>query len=115
MKLSKEEAIKFLLRYDNEYYTPAARQAHRMGAEALAADTVLLPCKIGDVVWGIKKYNHNGRRVKQGIVQQMYFGDEMQLCISVKNVCRGIWGKNIFATKEEAEAALAKMDGDGNA
>lgn len=35
MKLSNDEAIKILSRYDNEYYTPATRQAHRMGAEAL--------------------------------------------------------------------------------
>lgn len=36
MKLSKDKAIKILSRYDNEHYTPATRQAHRMGAEALA-------------------------------------------------------------------------------
>lgn len=35
MKLSKDKAIKILSRYDNEHYTPATRQAHRMGAEAL--------------------------------------------------------------------------------
>lgn len=35
MSLSKEEAIKILSRYDNPYYTPATRQAHRMGVEAL--------------------------------------------------------------------------------
>lgn len=35
MKISKDEAIKILSRYDNEYYTPATRQAHRMGMEAL--------------------------------------------------------------------------------
>lgn len=35
MRLSKDEAIKILSRYDNEYYTQATRQAHRMGAEAL--------------------------------------------------------------------------------
>ena len=39
MRLSKDEAIKVLSRYDNEYYTPATRQAHRMGAEALAKDS----------------------------------------------------------------------------
>lgn len=35
MKISKEEAIKILSRYDTEYYTPATREAHRMGIEAL--------------------------------------------------------------------------------
>lgn len=76
-------------------------------------DAVEVPCKIGDSVWGIKIYNH-GREAKKGVVHNMYFGEDMRLCICVKNVCRGEWGKNVFATKEEAEAALAKMDGDGN-
>lgn len=44
MTLSKAKAIKILSKYDNEYYTPATRQAHRMGAEALAKDAV-------EVVW----------------------------------------------------------------
>ena len=43
MTLSKEEAIKILSRYDNEHYTPATRQAHRMGAEVLARDVVEMP------------------------------------------------------------------------
>lgn len=73
-------------------------------------DAVEVPCKMGDVVWGIKKYNH-GQAAKQGVVNQMFFGDDMRLCICVKNVCRGEWGNNVFATEEEA---IAKMDGDGN-
>lgn len=35
MSITNENAIKILTRYDNEYYTPATREAHRMGAEAL--------------------------------------------------------------------------------
>ena len=81
-------------------------------AEAPTVDAVEVPCKIGDLVWGIKKFNHETERVKQGIVHMMFFGEDMRLCICVKGVCRGEWGKNVFATKEEA---LAKMDGDGNA
>ena len=76
-------------------------------------DAVVLPCKMGDIVWGIQKHIR-GQQAKQGVVNQMYFGDDMRLCICVKNVCRGEWGKKVFTTKEEAEAALAKMDGDGN-
>ncbi len=72
---------------------------------------VKLPCKIGDLVWGIKRWNY-GQKAIQGVVNQMYFGEDMRLCICVKNVCRGEWGKKVFATKEEAEAALAKMDGE---
>lgn len=76
--------------------------------EAPTVDAMsLLPCKIGDTVWGIKKYNH-GREAKQGVVHQMFFGDDMRLCICVKNVCRGEWGQNVFATKEEAEEVISK-------
>jgi hypothetical protein len=68
--------------------------------------TVELPCKMGDHVWGIHKINYHGYVVQQGVVNQMYFGDDMRLCICIKNVCRGEWGKTVFATKEEAERAI---------
>lgn len=77
-------------------------------AEAPTVDAIELPCKIGDMVWGIKKFNYETKQVKQGIVHMMFFGEDMRLCICVKGVCRGEWGKNVFATREEA---LAKMDG----
>lgn len=68
----------------------------------------VLPCKLGDTVWGIKRC-HLGNVVKQGEVYQMYFGEDMRLCICVKNVCRGEWGVNVFGTKKEAEEAVGKM------
>lgn len=74
-------------------------------SEAPIIPGVHLPCKIGDEVWGLKIYR-NRRIATKGKVHQMYFGDDMRLCICVKNVCRGEWGVNVFATKEEAEAAL---------
>ena len=83
---------------------------------APTVDAVEIPCRIGDIVWGIRKYNR-GRKVKQGIVTQMYFCEDMKLCICVTGACRGEWGKTIFATKEEADAMLAKMEegeSDGN-
>ena len=69
------------------------------------AKATSLPCKIGDEVWGLKIYR-DVRIPKKGVVHQMYFGEDMTLCICVKNVCRGQWGRNIFATREEAEAAI---------
>ena len=45
MKLSKDKAIKILSKYDNEFYTPATRQAHRMGVEALAKAVEVVRCK----------------------------------------------------------------------
>ena len=35
VKLSVEEAVKVLNRYDNEHYTPKTREAHRMAIAAL--------------------------------------------------------------------------------
>lgn len=79
--------------------------AYKNGYEKGKQDALGVPCKMGDLVWGIRKH-HSGPRVKQGVVSQMYFGEDMRLCISVKNVCCGEWGKNVFATKEEAIAKV---------
>ena len=63
-----------------------------------------LPCKIGDTVYGIRRYK--GRIVKSGTVSEMFYNQYGELIIAIKNVCRGCWGKQIFATLEEAETAL---------
>lgn len=66
-----------------------------------------LPCKIGDTVYGIRRYQ--GRIVKSGTVSEMFYNQYGELIIAIKNVCRGCWGKQIFATREEAEAALKEV------
>ena len=63
-----------------------------------------LPCKIGDTVYGIRRYQD--RIVKYETVSEMFYNQNMELIIAIKNVCRGCWGKQIFGTREEAEAAL---------
>lgn len=70
---------------------------------------VELPCKIGDTVWAIR-YFHSRLTPQKGIVSEMYFTRDMKLHITVKYVGRGIWGKKVFATLEEAEAALRKEE-----
>lgn len=70
-------------------------------------DAVVLPCRIGDTVWAIRCYR--GVLVpQQGRVSEMLFTDDMKLCIVVKHICRGEWGKTVFATKEDAERAIAE-------
>ena len=64
-----------------------------------------IPCKIGDTVWAIRKYNGVPTPIK-GKVSQMYFLDDMRLAIVVKGIARGEWGKSIFASREEAEKRL---------
>ena len=66
----------------------------------------ILPCKIGDTAYAIKT-NYHSKRVHSGKVSEMYYvGEEMKLCIVVKSVGRGEWGKDVFGTYEEAERSL---------
>ena len=68
-------------------------------------NTVILPCRIGDTVWAIRSYN--GRKIPQkGIVSEMFFCDGMKLCIVVRRIARGEWGKTVFPTKEDAKLAI---------
>lgn len=64
-----------------------------------------IPCKIGDTVYAIRRYNGE-RSVKQGKVSQMFFTDDMELCIVVAHVARGLWGKTIFGSVGEAVKAI---------
>lgn len=70
----------------------------------------ILPCKMGDEVWGIKSFNNGGKRVKKGIVHQMFYGENMKLCIAVKGVCRGVWNEKVFASEEDARRALEEQN-----
>ena len=79
--------------------------ARKLIVDAPTINAVEIPCKIGDEVWGIKKFNH-GTKVVKGTVYQMYIVEDMKLSIVVKGVGCGEWGSNIFATKEEAEAKI---------
>lgn len=68
---------------------------------------VVLPCKVGDTVFGIHRHQKRGAFVMEGEVNEMYFAEEdMRLCIVVKGSCRGEWGKVVFGTREDAEKAL---------
>lgn len=76
-------------------------------------EAVALPCKIGDRVWAIR--NYKGILIPQeGIVREMFFDDGMNLVICVKHIARGLWDKTVFATKEEAEAEIARRKGKRN-
>ena len=71
---------------------------------------ITLPCKIGDTVYGIRRYQD--RIVKAGTVSEMFYNRDGELIIAIKNVCRGCWGRQIFGTYEEAEAALKGAEHD---
>lgn len=71
----------------------------------LANGGIVLPCKVGDRVWAIRKYK-GVSHPQESVVSDMYFTRNMELMIVVKYVARGIWGKTVFRTKQEAERAL---------
>lgn len=72
-----------------------------------AVSAVALPCKMGDLVWTIRRNNASGALYPyRGRVSEMYFTTDMQLRIVVFRACRGAWGTDIFATKEEAKEAI---------
>lgn len=80
--------------------------------EAPAVNAMVIPCKIGDAVWGIRRLSGGTERAMQGAISEMQFvGSQMALSITIRGVCRGEWGKSIFATKEEAEAEIARKRG----
>ena len=85
-----------------------AKLAHYEDLEE-AGRLIELPCKIGDTVYGIRRY-HGVRKVQYGIVSEMYFTRENRLQIAIKHVCRGYLGENIFGSFEEAEAALKERE-----
>ena len=75
-----------------------------------------LPCKIGDTVWASGKQNGKPY-IRQGVVSEMMYLEDMRLGIVVKfsprYSHRGFWGKSIFATREECEAALPEPPKEG--
>ena len=75
--------------------------------EAPAVDAVELPCKIGDRVWAIRSYK-GIKHPQEGIVSEMFFTNDMQLMIVVKNVARGTWGKTVFSSYKETDNAIEK-------
>lgn len=89
---------------------------------APAVDAVVLPCKIGDSVWCVYSPPRPANPADKGKwymgefeVARFHYGVKglsMEMygfgTVAVKEI-----GKTVFLTKEEAKAALAKMDGRG--
>jgi hypothetical protein len=74
------------------------------------AKTFIIPCSIGDEVWGLRPYK-DMRIPTKGVVSEILFvGTDMRVCIVVKNIVRGTWGVNVFATKEEAMMEATKFN-----
>ena len=70
-----------------------------------AAKKSLLPCKIGDKVFGLRRYGDQ-RLLKYGKVKGISYNEKMELEIHVHQIGKGIWGRDIFGTEADALAAL---------
>ncbi len=72
---------------------------------------VELPCKVGDVVYNA---DHWGRRVAEFQVRWVTYDGEKVMCWEhhdYQPITPDIWGKTVFLTRTEAEAALAAQEG----
>lgn len=64
--------------------------------------TVDLPCRVGDPAYGITR-EFGRQNVQRGTVDEIYFSDKSMIpAIRVRRVCTGFWGKDVFATEQEA-------------
>ena len=104
--------------------TPCVAVSSRTAAGHIADNLIangvtVFPCKPGDPAWFVGTSNTN--RLKAGVIETTVEklvlksgGIYMKLSCNAmyETSCRSI-GKSVFFSKEEAEAALAKMVGDG--
>ena len=101
MLIEKEALLKKAITIVDEFEWDNHVIAYDDVLNAPAVEAVVLPCKIGDVVWTIRHF-HSKKCVQQGIVSEMFFTKDMELEIVVKHIARGKWGEKVFATYEDA-------------
>ena len=71
---------------------------------------VVLPCKVGDKAWFIRKFAKN-RCIKQREVDCVNIDSRGNVFVSARRISGGYVGKTVFLTREEAEAALKGGEG----
>ena len=68
---------------------------------------VILPCKVGQTIY---KANKASRKVNPWVVNAIYFSSKTELIIEAgrgaNHFTLGMFGKTVFLTRTEAEAAL---------
>ncbi len=64
-----------------------------------------LPCKVGDTAYVIRRF-HSVPKVQSGMISSLQITKEGQLYAEVKYVGRGVVGRKVFVTQNEAEKAL---------
>lgn len=77
-----------------------------------AGQLVVLPCKVGDDVWFIRKFG-KGQCIKRAEVDCVNIDSRGNVFVSARRISGGYIGKTVFLTREEAEAAMALKGGEG--
>lgn len=106
--------------YDKAHQGPPGG-ARKLMEEAPGVDAVVLPCKVGDKIYKLWSCGKNGKAVAEFEITHIDIDylPEIELAFR-KPKGTGYYyfakvgeiGKTVFLTREEAEAALAKMDGE---
>lgn len=79
----------------------------RMILAAPKVPAIRVPCREGDQVWVIRNYQ-GVKHPQQGTVSELTITKDLRLMITVKHIARGEWGKEVFATYEEARRAITE-------
>lgn len=97
---------------ENEYVYDANSVLDSIDSQP-TVNAVELPCNVGDTVYDIA-WNRKIRNCKISMICQ---GVDRTWKIHISPLCGGVYGvaidaigKTVYLTREEAEAALAKMD-----
>lgn len=103
-----ECAIKSQLEKDNIFTVSVLQRCHKLVAELKnyrdldeQGKLLKLPCAVGNTVWCVHMYSGGGRIPNFGEIFESKFSVRMY----------DDFGKTVFLTKEEAEAALKEMNG----
>ena len=99
--------------FDND--TSRIERAHNLHVADKEGRVVVLPCKVGDKLYRVfagEIFEHRVGRMKYFAIQGRWDIETYPFCPCVESSI----GKTVFLTREEAEKALAEMEGkkDGN-
>lgn len=111
------DRLRMSLAYTCKERDEARKELHEAKSELLkyreaeqAGRLVVLPCKVGDDVWFVRKFG-KGQCIKRAKVSCINIDFRGEVFVSARRISGGYIGKTVFMTREEAEAALAQEGG----
>ena len=88
----------------DKLYLEKCQEVNRLKAQVAQLKKLCPPCRIGQEAYFIRRYNGQ-KIIRQGVVSELYFREDMTLIAVVKNIGRGIVGETVFLSYEAAEQA----------